>query len=87
MFVAIRLGGVDAGRLNGDVNASVLGTLRIEFDGAGEIGKAAAYFAQKVTHLEGDFRMAAIDVERLNGDGGVSGHDSLLWWAGFEPAS
>ena len=63
-------------RLDGDVETRVLRVRLVELDRAGEVGKAAAHFAQQVAHLERDFRMAAIDLERADGggDGGLGGH-------------
>ena len=41
------------------------GTCGVEANRAGKVGKAAADFAQKMAHLKGDFRVAAVDGEGL----------------------
>ena len=50
--------------LDRDVDARVLRVRLVELDRAGEVAEAAAHFAEQVPHLECDFGMAAIDLER-----------------------
>src|SRR5688572_7019373 len=80
MFVAIRFCGVDAARLDGDIDARVLRVRLVVLNRARELSKTAAYFAQQVAHLKGDFRVTPIDLERADGDGGggLRGHVCLL---------
>ena len=62
MRVAIGHGGVDAAGY-GDVNARVVRVRLVELDCAGELVEAAAHFAEQVANLEGDIRVAPVDLE------------------------
>ena len=78
VLVAIRLGGIDAGGLNDDLDARALGARTVEEQGSCEIAEAAAHFAQQVAYLKGDVRVAAINLEGAGGDGSLRGHHGLL---------
>ena len=67
MLVAIGLGGVDAAGLYRDVDARVVRVRLVELDRAGELVEAAAHFAEQVANLEGDIRVAAVDLEWADG--------------------
>src|SRR3954469_2115550 len=77
MGVAIALAGVDARRLEGDVNRGIFGLLCVVLDGSIERREAAADFGQKMTDLKGHLRMRFIDAVRRSLCN-CSGHELLL---------
>src|SRR5207253_10245257 len=76
MIIAIGRVGVDARRLNREDDGRLLGARRIELDGAGEVGEAAADLRDQVADLERDLGVSLVDRERADVAGG--GGDSHL---------